>query len=95
MFLWRYDPELKLNIYHYCRHLLDNLLKMIEKITKGDEPVTATTQFSVSDRRKNSDRRHFTYTFYIPERRCGGDRRRGSDRRDGQRHLNGSVSQVT
>ena len=27
------------------------------------------------DRRSNKDRRQFSYTAYIPERRCGKDRR--------------------
>ena len=30
------------------------------------------------------DRRQFSYTGYIPERRAGGDRRSGLDRRGGQ-----------
>jgi len=33
-------------------------------------------------RRKDSDRRQFTYTFHIPERRSGVDRRTGKDRRE-------------
>lgn len=32
-------------------------------------------------RRKNSDRRSFSYTVHIPERRRGLDRRKGDDRR--------------
>lgn len=95
MFPWKRDFELNLKINCYCYHLLDILLKMMEKIIKGDEPVTATTQISVNDRRKNTDRRHFTYTFYIPERRNGDDRRRGADRRDGRRYSNEAVTQVT
>ena len=36
-------------------------------------------------RRKNTDRRRFTYTFHIPERRNGADRRSGKDRRSEDR----------
>ena len=73
---------------------MDMLLKMKEKFVKGDEPVTATNQIGVNDRRKNTDRRHFTYTFYIPERRNGGDRRCGPDRRNNQRYSNEATTQV-
>ena len=31
------------------------------------------------DRRSNVDRRRFSYTEYIPERRSEGDRRKGED----------------
>jgi hypothetical protein len=31
------------------------------------------------DRRSNVDRRKFSYTEYIPERRSDGDRRKGED----------------
>lgn len=34
-----------------------------------------------SGRRTVEDRRQFTYSFHIPERRCGIDRRSGKDRR--------------
>ena len=33
------------------------------------------------DRRFNTDRREFSYTAYLPERRSGKDRRRASDHR--------------
>ena len=32
-------------------------------------------------RRSGSDRRNYSYTLHIPERRKGGDRRIGDDRR--------------
>lgn len=32
-------------------------------------------------RRKKADRRQYTYTIYIPDRRSGMDRRSGEDRR--------------
>ena len=34
-------------------------------------------------RRSGSDRRRFSYSNHIPERRCAGDRRSGKDRRMG------------
>ncbi|MGD9187674.1 MAG: hypothetical protein PVI89_05660 [Desulfobacteraceae bacterium] len=37
-------------------------------------------------RRKNSDRRQFSYTCHIPERRSGIDRRAGEDRRKDNRY---------
>lgn len=36
-------------------------------------------------RRKNSDRRNFSYTIHIPERRTNYDRRTGDDRRRDER----------
>ncbi len=36
---------------------------------------------SERDRRTGLDRRHFSYTDHIPERRSGQDRRTGVDRR--------------
>ncbi|UCF90339.1 MAG: hypothetical protein JSW39_18850 [Desulfobacterales bacterium] len=36
---------------------------------------------SKGDRRFEKDRRKFTYTHYIPERRSGHDRRSGKNRR--------------
>lgn len=38
-------------------------------------------------RRKKSDRRQFSYTFHIPERRNGLDRRNGEDRRKAERKM--------
>jgi hypothetical protein len=45
-----------------------------------------TVEFNLRDnggRRAGIDRRHFSYTSHIPERRCGTDRREASDRRSG------------
>jgi hypothetical protein len=42
--------------------------------------------FFVADkggRRSGIDRRQFSYSEHIPERRSGGDRRRGKERRSG------------
>ena len=43
-----------------------------------------TDRFELTDnggRRSETDRRQFSYTSYIPERRSGVDRRSGKDRR--------------
>jgi hypothetical protein len=37
------------------------------------------------DRRSGGDRRTFSYTCYIPERRLGAERRNGQDRRRNKR----------
>jgi len=34
-------------------------------------------------RRLTTERRHFSYSYHMPERRSGEDRREGSDRRNG------------
>ncbi|MFO7559912.1 MAG: hypothetical protein R6X10_13845 [Desulfobacterales bacterium] len=47
-----------------------------------------TEQFELADnggRRSETDRRQFSYTSYIPERRSGVDRRSGKDRRKSDR----------
>lgn len=36
-------------------------------------------------RRCNYDRRQFSYSYHLPERRSGVDRRSGGDRRDAER----------
>jgi hypothetical protein len=38
-------------------------------------------------RRSGIERRRFSYSDHIPERRGGVDRRCGKDRRDGERHV--------
>lgn len=43
-------------------------------------------------RRKKEDRRKFSYTIHIPERRCGSDRRSGEDRRQSSRNGDGPQS---
>lgn len=45
----------------------------------GSEIVLVTR--NKGDRRSGVDRRQFSYTGYIPERRSGHDRRSGLDRR--------------
>jgi len=40
-------------------------------------------------RRKKADRRQFSYTFHIPERRSGEDRRNCDDRRKSTREPDG------
>lgn len=50
----------------------------------ASERNIAVNDINISDnggRRKNGDRRNFTYTIYIPERRHECDRRSGEDRR--------------
>ena len=44
-------------------------------------PITETTSPDNAGRRSGTDRRCFSYTAYIPERRNGGDRRAGEDQR--------------
>jgi len=48
----------------------------------GDENVTLVETLG---RRSGVDRRTFSYTCYIPERRKGMDRRSGRDRRKSKR----------
>jgi hypothetical protein len=52
------------------------------------ERKESVSEFNIIDnggRRKNGDRRTFSYTVHIPERRCGADRRTGKDRRQQSR----------
>lgn len=55
------------------------------KTNPGDDlpdcQITATTPPDTGGRRSGKDRRSFSYTAYIPERRAGDDRRSGDDRR--------------
>jgi hypothetical protein len=37
-------------------------------------------------RRSGGDRRTYSYTLHVPERRCGTDRREGKDRRKAPRY---------
>ena len=37
-------------------------------------------------RRSGGDRRTYSYTMHVPERRSGGDRRKGKDRRQTPRY---------
>jgi hypothetical protein len=41
-----------------------------------------TNNYDKGGRRKKADRRQFSYTFHIPERRSDLDRRNGDDRRN-------------
>jgi hypothetical protein len=53
-----------------------------------DEGNDLVNEINIADnggRRKNSDRRQFSYTCHIPERRSGNDRRAGEDRRKDNR----------
>jgi hypothetical protein len=55
----------------------------------GDERIDQVNEINIADkggRRKNNDRRQFSYTCHIPERRSGLDRRAGDDRRKDNRH---------
>lgn len=51
-----------------------------DAIEKSDYPIL--TLFDIGGRRVGLDRRAFSYSLHIPERRCGKDRRNGSDRRN-------------
>ncbi len=54
-----------------------------------DERNELVNEINIADnggRRKNNDRRQFSYTCHIPERRSGGDRRAGEDRRKDNRY---------
>jgi hypothetical protein len=56
---------------------------------KMDERNDLVNEINITDnggRRKSSDRRQFSYTCHIPERRSGGDRRAGEDRRKDNRY---------
>lgn len=54
-----------------------------------DERIDQVNEINIADnggRRKNNDRRQFSYTCHIPERRKGLDRRAGKDRREDNRY---------
>jgi hypothetical protein len=54
-----------------------------------DERIDPVNEINIADnggRRKNNDRRQFSYTCHIPERRSGSDRRAGDDRRTDSRY---------
>lgn len=46
------------------------------------ELLTISLKYDNGGRRLGIDRRQFSYSVHIPERRLGGDRRCGADRRD-------------
>lgn len=65
-----------------------NQMQAVEYSTM-DERNDLVSEINIADnggRRKNNDRRQFSYTFHIPERRSGIDRRAGEDRRKDNRH---------
>ncbi len=48
----------------------------------------------IKDRRSGHDRRQFSYTVHIPERRNNGDRRSGKDRRKNEKRRNVVVQNI-
>jgi hypothetical protein len=48
----------------------------------GDSKVTSPSN-NGGDRRMGIERRQFSYSNHIPERRCGEDQRNSGDRRSG------------
>ena len=51
------------------------------KIIKMSEIVKKMMSLDNGGRRSGGDRRNYSYTLHIPERRSGKDRRSGEDRR--------------
>ncbi len=68
------------------------------QISKGVlSVVNAPTNAVLTDnggRRSGIDRRQFTYSSYIPERRQGGDRRKEGDRRKRKQRFDGSDQRI-
>ncbi len=63
-------------------------MQAVESFTM-DERNDLVNEINIADnggRRKNNDRRQFSYTCHIPERRSGTDRRAGDDRRKDSRY---------
>lgn len=63
-------------------------MQVVEFFTM-DERDNLVNEINIADnggRRKNNDRRQFSYTCHIPERRSGSDRRAGEDRRKDNRY---------
>jgi len=56
-----------------------------DKISFMNEQIEDLLERDNQGRRAGADRRQFSYTSYIPERRKGFDRRSGKDRRLKQR----------
>lgn len=50
-------------------------------MAERNDSVNVISDWDNGERRKNEDRRQFSYTIHIPERRNGSDRRKGVDRR--------------
>jgi len=53
----------------------------MDAMTAMREIFKKIVTFDKGGRRCGNDRRGYTYTLHIPERRTGDDRRRGEDRR--------------
>ncbi len=56
---------------------------MIQRDSPMNDKDNGTENQEPSCSRSGIDRRQFTYSYHIPERRSGKDRRRGFDRRGG------------
>ena len=56
---------------------------MTRQDSKMHEKQNGTDQREHESNRSGIDRRQFSYSYHIPERRSGKERRRGFDRRDG------------
>lgn len=59
--------------------------------TNGNDILEQQVSLDYKERRSGGDRRNFSYTLHIPERRKSEDRRRDDDRRKFPR--TGTVSQ--
>lgn len=69
-----------------------DILNREPELTILDEGDNDLSELIISDkggRRVHNDRRQFSYTVHIPERRKGNDRRNGGDRRKSTRLSNG------
>ncbi len=53
---------------------------------EGDNQLDELNHSDKGGRRKSNDRRQFTYTFHLPERRSGVDRRQFHNRRKTPRY---------
>jgi hypothetical protein len=53
--------------------------------TNGNDTLEQQVSVEQVDRRSGGDRRNYSYTLHIPERRKGKERRSGNDRRHYQR----------
>ena len=60
---------------------------MADTISKADvaDSKDQTILRDIGDRRGDVDRRRFSYSLYIPERRSHDDRRKGDNRRNTNR----------
>jgi len=60
---------------------VESFYKYFEKISKSSILVMIQILPDNGGRRSGVDRREFSYTSHIPERRSGKERRSGNDRR--------------